>query len=134
MRAVGQDRQLPALPGARVDAHALQHDGQKAGGDLLAGRHHGVIFARVVQRRGILAPGDQLIGDAGHGGHHDGDVVTGVDLALDVAGDIADAVEIGDRRSAEFHDKARHKIGRSRRRQKGAIHTHGVGPLQCPCP
>jgi hypothetical protein len=29
--------------------------------------------------------------------------MAGVDLALDVARDIADAVDIGDRRSAEFH-------------------------------
>ncbi len=30
MRVVGQDRQLPALPGARIDAHAFQHDGEQA--------------------------------------------------------------------------------------------------------
>jgi hypothetical protein len=31
-----QDRQLPALPGAGVDAHSFQHERQQAGGDLLA--------------------------------------------------------------------------------------------------
>ena len=53
MRVVGEDRQLPALPGARVDAHAFQHDGQQPGGDLFAGGHHGVVFARVVQHGGL---------------------------------------------------------------------------------
>ncbi len=103
MRIVGQDRELPALPGAGVDAHALQHDGEQPGGDLLAGRHHGVVFARVVQHGGLAAPGHQLIGHARHGGDHDGNVIAGSDLALDVARHVADVVEIGDRRSAEFH-------------------------------
>ena len=89
----GQDRQLPALPGARVDAHAFQHDGEQPGGHLLAGGDHGVVFARVVQRRRLAAPGDQLVGLAGHGGDHDRDLMAGVDLALDVARDVADAVD-----------------------------------------
>ena len=113
VRVVGQDRQLPALPGARFDAHAFQHDGEQAGGDLLAGRHHGVVFARVVQDGGLPAPLDQLVGRAGHGGDHDGNVVAGVDLALDVARDVADAVEIGDRRSAEFHHQPCHRWSRT---------------------
>ncbi len=112
VRVVGQDRQLPALPGARIDAHAFQHDGQEPGGDLLAGRHHGVVFARVVQHGGVAAPGDQLVGDARHGRDHDGHVMAGVDLALDVARHVADAVEIGDRRSAEFHHQASHDFER----------------------
>ena len=83
---------------------------KQPGGDLLAGRHHGVVFARVVQHRRLPAPFDQLIGDAGHGRDHDGDVMAGVDLALDVARDVADAVEIGDRRSAEFHHQPSHGL------------------------
>jgi len=104
----GQDRQLPALPGAGIDAHAFEHDGEKAGGDLFAGRDHGVVFAGIVQRRGIAAPGHELVGHARHGRDDDGHVIAGVDLALDVAGDVADAVEIGDGGAAEFHDEARH--------------------------
>ena len=34
--------------------------------------------------------------------------MAGVDLALDVARDVADAVDVGDRRSAEFHHKPGH--------------------------
>ena len=117
MRVVGPDRQLPALPGARIDAHVFQRDGQQPGGDLLAGGDDGVVFARVVQRRGLPGPGDQLVGRAGHGRDHDGDLMAGVDLALDVARDVADAVDIGDRRSAEFHHQACHDVpGRAKRR------------------
>ena len=80
----------------------------RPGGDLLAGGDHGVVFARVVQRRGLAAPGHQLVGRARHGRDHDGDLMAGVDLALDVARDVADAVDIGDRGAAEFHDETGH--------------------------
>ena len=99
---------MPALPGTGVDAHAFKHDGEQSGGDLFAGRHHRVVFARVMQHRRLPAPLDQLIGGAGHGGDDDGDVIAGVDLALDVARHVADAVEIGDRGSAEFHHQPSH--------------------------
>jgi hypothetical protein len=55
--------------------------------------------------------------------------MAGIDLALDVLRDIADAVDIGDRRSAEFHHQTSHqscsrpfkKLRQSpRRRKKGA--------------
>ncbi len=62
----------------------------------------------VVQRGERLAPGDELVGDAGHGGDHDGDLVPGLDLAPDAGGDVADAVEIGDGGAAELHDDASH--------------------------
>ncbi len=60
------------------------------------------------RRRRVPAPAHQLVGLAGHGGDHDGHLVAGVDLALDVLRDIADSVEIGDRGSAEFHHQAGH--------------------------
>ena len=41
--------ELPALPGARVDIHVLQRDGEQAGGDLFAGRDHGVVFPGIEQ-------------------------------------------------------------------------------------
>ena len=72
--------------------------------------------------------------------------MAGVDLALDVARDVADAVEIGDRRSAEFHHQASHGVknltfpdapkGANKRPaqlappQKARIHTGGVARLQ----
>ena len=53
-------------------------------------------------------PGDELVGLAGHRRDDDGDLVAGIDLALDVAGDIADAVDVGDGGAAELHHDARH--------------------------
>jgi hypothetical protein len=61
-----------------------------------------------MQRRGVAAPVHQFVGLAGHGRHDDGDIVTGVDFALDVARDVADSVDIGDGRAAEFHHEAAH--------------------------
>ena len=106
MRVVGADGDLPALPGTGFDADLLQRDRQQAGGHLLAGRYHRVVFARVVQRRQALAPGDELVGDACHGGDHDGDLVARLDLALHAGRDVADAVEVGDRGAAELHHDA----------------------------
>ena len=72
---VGADRDLPAQPGARLTPSVLQRDRQQAGGHLLAGRDHGVVFARVVQRAmPICVPVDELVGRAGHGGDHDRDL------------------------------------------------------------
>ena len=66
--------------------------------------------AGVVQRRGIPAPGHELVGHARHRRDDDRDIVAGIHLAFDVAGDITDAVEIGDGGAAEFHDEARHDV------------------------
>ena len=49
MRVIGQNRQLPALPGSCIDAHSLKDNGEQAGGDLLAGGDYRVVLARVVQ-------------------------------------------------------------------------------------
>ena len=53
---------------------------------------------------GLGAPGDEFVGLARHGRDHDGDVVAGLDLAFDVARGVADAVDVGDGRAAEFQD------------------------------
>ena len=104
----GLDRDLPALPGAGLNTHVLQHDRKQPRGDLLARRHHGVIFARIMQGRGFAAPLHQLVGPAGHGRDHHGHIVAGVDLALHMARDIADAFDVGDGCAAEFHHEAAH--------------------------
>ena len=140
MRVRGADRQLPALPGAGIDAHGLQRDRQQPGGDLLARGYHRIVFAGVVQRRRLAAPGHELVGDAGHGGDDDRHLMAGVDLALDVARDVADAVDVGDRGSAELHDESGHGWLDLRRdlaaraphyrkppREKARIHTGGDG-------
>src|ERR1700722_3210092 len=63
---------------------------------LLAGRHHCVIFTRVVHGRSFTAPFDQLVGLAGHRRDDDGNVMAGIDLALDVTRDVANAFDVGD--------------------------------------
>ena len=63
----GLDGNLPALPGAGRNAHTLQDDGQQARGHLLARGHDDIVLARIVKRGGLLAPGDELVGLAGHG-------------------------------------------------------------------
>ena len=79
---------------------------EQAGGDKFARGDDRVIFGGVIERRGFLAPGDELVGLAGHGRDHNGDFMPGFDLAFDMARDVADAVHIGDAGAAEFHDKA----------------------------
>ena len=95
MGVVGEDRRSASpARSARRWPSALQRDRQQAGRHLLARGDDGVIFAQVVQRRGLLAPGDQLVGLAGHGRDDDRDLVAGLDLALHMARDIADALEV----------------------------------------
>src|SRR6185437_3857572 len=67
-----------------------------------------VVFPRVMQRRQLLAPADQPVGRPRHRRDDDRDLVAGVDLALDPAGHVADAVEVGHRRAAELHHDAGH--------------------------
>ena len=76
----------------------------KSGRHLFARRDDSVVLTRVMQHRGFTDPGDQLVGDAGHGRDDDCDFVAGVDFAFDVVRHIADTLHIGDRSSAEFHD------------------------------
>ena len=111
VRVRSQDRKLPALPGTRIDIEVLEHDGEQTGRHLFARRHHGIVFPRIenaplFQRR--FAPPHELVGDARHGRDHDGDLMAGGDLAPDVTRHVADAVDVGDRRSAELHDETGH--------------------------
>jgi hypothetical protein len=59
-----------------------------------------------VQRREALAPGDELVGDAGHGGDDDSDLIPRHHLAFHAMGDVADAVEVGDGGAPELHHDA----------------------------
>ena len=57
---------------------------------------------------GVVHPADQFVGLAGHGRNDHRDLVAGIDLAFDMARDIADAADVGDGGPAEFHHDARH--------------------------
>ncbi|MNZ95244.1 hypothetical protein D3C78_1143810 [compost metagenome] len=118
MRIVGADRDLPALPGARIDAHGLQRDRQKTRCHLLAGCNDRVIFARIVKGGGvgaghlcsILHPVHQLVGFTGHGGNDHGHFMAGIHFAFHMPCDIVNAFEVRDGRAAEFHDNASHSL------------------------
>ena len=101
----------------------MQHEGQQPRGDLLAGGHHGVIFAPVIlggrlgavllpllEAPGLIDQGDELVGLPGHGRDHHGASVAGVDLALDMGGDVADPIDVGDRGPAEFQHQQGHGL------------------------
>ncbi len=103
MRIVGKERNLPSLPGSRGESHILQDEGEQAGSDELARGDHRVVFGVVGVRPRLVAPGNEFIGFARHGGDNDRDLVPGVHLALDVARDVANSLDIGDGRAAEFH-------------------------------
>ena len=89
------------------DADFLQCHRQQAGGHLFARGDDGVIFALVAQRRRFLAPTHEFIGFPGHCRHDDRDIETGVEFPFNMARDISNALDIGDRGAAEFHDKTR---------------------------
>ena len=50
-----------------------------------------------------VGPGDQFVGFAGHGRHHDGDLMSGRDFSRHQTTDASDTLEVGDGRAAEFH-------------------------------
>jgi hypothetical protein len=102
------DWQLPTLPRPRRDPDRLQRDGEQARRDLLARCHHGIVFTGVMQRRRFATPFHKPVGGSRHGRDHDGDLMTGVDLTLDMACDVADPLDIGHRGAAEFHDQSSH--------------------------
>ena len=104
------DRDLPALPRARIDAHLLERDGEQPRGHLLAGGDHRVVFARVMERRRRPRPGDELVGRPGHRRDHHRHLVAAIDLALDVSGDVPDAIDVGDGGPAELHYQPCHRL------------------------
>jgi len=53
----------------------------------------------------LAHPIDQLIGFAGHGGDHDGNVVACLDLTFYLLSGVAYALQIGDGCAAKFHNK-----------------------------
>ena len=126
MGIVGLDRDLPALPGAGINAHRLQRNGQQSAGHLLARRDDRVILTRVVERgigagdlRHLLNPVHQLVGLAGHRRHHHCHLVPRIDLTLDVPGDIVDPVKVGNRSAAKFHHYAGHAVSSADKPETG---------------
>ena len=138
----GQDWRCQPLPRRAVTPIACQRDGEQPRGDLLARRHHGVVFAGIVNHRRIAAPLRQPVGGPGHCRDDDRDFMAGIDLALDVARHIADVLDVGHRGSTELHHQASHPAPplswlagaaakmREPRREMARIHTGEVPPPQ----
>ena len=61
-----------------------------------------------MERRDLAGPGDELIRGAVHRRDDDGDLVAGIDLALDVTRDVLDMRDVGDGSPAEFHHQPGH--------------------------
>ena len=100
--------------------HRLQHERQQARRHLLARGNHGVIFTRVidieVRTFGLgcfLHPAHKFVRLAGHRRDHHSDLMARIDLTFDVPRHIADAGDVGDGGSAEFHHDTRHGADKS---------------------
>ena len=132
----GANRDLPALPGAGRNAHLLKHEGEQTGRHLLAGRHHRVVLAGVVELGAVVDPPDEFVGLAGHGGDHDGHLMASLHLAAHVRRHVADALNVGDGRAAEFHHQSGH-VPRSLRRENpwgfGGMERRGEVAARRPC-
>ena len=102
-RRCGSGSASPARSG-RLTPSVLQRDRQQAGGHLLAGRDHRVVFARVVQRGD---PARRSRRPAGWSSPAMAETTTATWLPASTSrltrrGDVADAVEVGDRGAAEL--------------------------------
>jgi hypothetical protein len=113
MLVVGLDRDLPSLPGTRRHADRLQHDRKQPRRHLLAGSDHRIIFARIVKRRGLLGPFDELIGVTGHCGDNDSAMMPRFHFALHMQRDIPNPIEVANRRPSEFHHQNGHELALS---------------------
>ena len=60
MHVICADRDLPAKPGAGVNALILQCDRQQPNGHLFAGGDDGVIFTGIMHRPDVTRPGNKL--------------------------------------------------------------------------
>ena len=96
-----------------------------------AARRFVAVLLAGLEPPGLLDPGHKLVGLSGHGRNHHGASMTGVDLTLHVGRDVADAVNIGDGRPAEFeHQQGQPPLPSeaSRCGRLQAIATNMAGP------
>ena len=108
MRGGGFERHLPSLPRPRGHVHFLKRQGHQARRYVLAGRDDGIIFARIVHRRGFIDIADKLVGFARHGRDHDNHVVAIGHFTSHALCSPFDFIECGDRGAAEFHHENWH--------------------------
>ena len=104
VRVVGDDGDLPALPGARlmpIDCSTMASSPAVTCSPVATTASYSRASCRGAASR---TQATSWLVHAGHGRDDHGHLVAGVDLALDVAGDVANALDVGHRRAAEFHD------------------------------
>ena len=61
------------------------------------------MFARVVIGGNAAAITNQLVGDAGHRGHHHGNLMATAHFRFHLGGGVFNAFDVADGRAAEFH-------------------------------
>jgi hypothetical protein len=108
VRIVGQHAHLSARVAAGIDADLVERNCQEADGHLLAGGGDHVELAARRIGRDLLGETEQAIGLAGHGGHHDDELVALLVKVGDATRDVPDAVGGADGRAAVLLDDQRH--------------------------
>jgi hypothetical protein len=101
-RAVGQHAHLGSGVAFRFAALVDQRHREQADGDLLAGGRNYIELARVGLRLDLLGEREQSIGLARHRRRHDHDVMPHRLPAGDPLRDVADTLDVADRRAAEL--------------------------------
>src|SRR5262249_22629462 len=105
---LGGDGKWHAKPRARVYTKILQRQRQESCRHLLARRGDDVILARIVQAAGFAGPRDQLVGRPRHRRNNHRDLAAAIDFAFDTLRDFFDALDVGDRGTAELLNNTRH--------------------------
>ena len=101
MALVGLELQLPAEPGARLQATLAQRQRQEAGGDLLARGDDDVIFIVILLPLELAAcrtfgQGDQLVGLPCHGRNDHGHMLTLLCAGGHNVSHVRNAIEVSD--------------------------------------
>ncbi len=97
-----------------LDAEVGEGHAEQRHALALAGGEQHVHLAAGMGARDLVREGDQLVGLLAHGAHDDDDVVAPLVRPGDVVGDGADALGVGDRRSAELLHEEGHAWRRYR--------------------
>jgi len=108
---VGEDAHLRAGVALRLQAQVFQCHRQQRNGDLLAGRHHHVQFARVGGGLNLPGQANQAVGLARHGREHHHHLMAEHFEFGHAFGHRADAFDVGDRGAAVFLYDECHVLG-----------------------
>ena len=110
---IGLEAQLPAEPGARLEAFAAQRQREQPGRHLLSRGDNHIVLVVVKVAGEVLAgrairKGDQLVGLPGHRRHDHGHLLALGSARSHDLGDVGNTVQIANRSAPEFQYCARH--------------------------